>query len=308
MMRPGYGGQPTHVIDLDALLRDLRHEAARAASDLADWLAYLDVEGKASRTLYAYTRQVAPLLRAHPAKAVDEFTAADVTDELRRIPRQSRHITRSIYNGWFEWLRVDGRIDRSPMDRVPKIKAAKTNPTDLFSEAEIALLEALPTPDGQLWALLFGSGMRRGGARNLRRDHIDLNRARMVVTEKGDKTRVIPLFAPALAAIADLDLVEGLNAKDYLWYTRPGGGPRRSRRDPIADSTFERWYREGIEAAGVRYLNPHQTRHTYGHWLRGEGFDLEERQLLMGHEDIQTTNRYYGHLTIEDVAAKIALR
>lgn len=74
------------------------------------------------------------------------------------------------------------------------------------------------------------------------------------------------------------------------------------RRDPIADTTFENWYRRGIKAAGVRYLNPHQTRHTVGHRLREQGFDIEERQLFMGHESIATTQKYYGRVTIEDVA------
>jgi site-specific recombinase XerD len=40
--------------------------------------------------------------------------------------------------------------------------------------------------------------------------------------------------------------------------------------------------------------------------LRERGYDLEERQLLMGHESINTTQLYYGHLTIEDVAAKMS--
>ena len=35
-------------------------------------------------------------------------------------------------------------------------------------------------------------------------------------------------------------------------------------------------------------------------------FDIEERQLLMGHERIATTQHYYGRLTVEDVARKIA--
>lgn len=43
-----------------------------------------------------------------------------------------------------------------------------------------------------------------------------------------------------------------------------------------------------------------------GHWLREQGFDIEERKEFMGHEDIRTTERYYGRVTIEDVAAKIA--
>lgn len=296
----------TAVREFDLLLRDLRHMDARAASDLADWLVHLDLEGKASRTLYGYTRALAPLLRAFPEKSVAEFTHTDINQCLHRVPERSRYISRSIYNQFFEWARLDERIDRSPMDRVPRMRQPKRRPKDIFSVAEVALLEGLPTPDGQLFTILFGSGLRRGEARNLRRDHVDLSRARLAVHHgKGDKDRIIPLPPVVLAAIADLDLVERLERDDYLWYTQRG--MRRHRRTPMADSTFERWYRRCLEDADLsRYLNPHQTRHTYGHRLRELGFDLEERRLLMGHEAITTTVRYYGHLTVEDVAEKVA--
>jgi integrase/recombinase XerD len=294
-------------VDSDVLIRDLRHMSARAAPDLADWLVHLELEGKADRTLYAYTRAVAPLLRAHPDTPVEGFTHTDINDQLRLVPQRSRHINRSIYNQFFEWAEMDERVERSPMNRVPKMRHPKRRPKDIFSEEEIALLESLSSPDGQLWTLLFGSGLRRGEARQLCWQHVDLSRARLIVyAGKGDKDRIVPLATAVLTALADLALLEDLRAEDYLWYSRPGGGRRKSRRTPIGDTTFEHWYKRGIAAAGVRYLNPHQTRHTFGHRLRELGFDLEERALLMGHEDSRTTQKYYGHLTIEDVARKVA--
>jgi integrase len=294
-------------IESDVLLRDLRHMDARAAGDLADWLVHLELEGKADRTLYGYTRYIAGLLRAYPDTPVDGFTHTDLNEFLRLTPRDSRHIVRSVLNGFFDWARLDDRIEKNPVDRVPKMRNPKRRQKDIFSEVEIELLESLPSPDGQLWTLLFGSGLRRGEARRLRWGHISLERARLTVyAGKGDKDRIVPLQLFVLSALADLEKFEGLKRDDHLWYSRPGGGRRKSRRTPIGDTTFEHWYKRGIRDAAVRYLNPHQTRHTYGHRLRELGFDLEERQLLMGHEDVATTQKYYGRLTIEDVAQKVA--
>jgi len=45
---------------LDALMRDLRHEAAAAFTDLNDWLAWLDGESKRPKTIYGYMRVIAP--------------------------------------------------------------------------------------------------------------------------------------------------------------------------------------------------------------------------------------------------------
>ncbi len=289
-------------IELRDLLRDTRHLDARAASDLADWLAWLSVDGKADRTLYSYMRTVAALLNEQPDLTQAEFTAAEINAHLALKPTRSRHIVRSILNSWFQWAEDQERIDRNPMvGKVPRMRQPHRRPRDIFSDAEIALLEA----QEPLWTILFGTGLRRGEARGLRRDHIDLNRARLMVHHgKGDKDRIVPIGLHVMQAVADLDLSDQLEPTDYLWYTTRGR--RRLRRDPISDTTFERWYRKGIEAAGVRYLNPHQTRHTYGHRLRELGFDLEERKVLMGHESIRTTERYYGRVTVEDVATKIA--
>lgn len=288
------------------LLRDTRHLDARAASDLADWLAYLEVEGKADRSLYAYMRVIARLLVRYPQHALTDFTDTDIETFLAGIPRQSRHIPASIIGKFFQWATLKKRITDNPMHSVAKVRQPHHRPRDIFTGAEIAALEALPSPDGPLFALLFGSGIRRAEAIHLRLEHVDLERQRLIVLDgKGGKDRIVPILAGAVIAVNDLVLLEGLNRTDHLWYSIKGRS-RISRRDPIGDTTFARWYTSRLKRAGLnRYLSPHTTRHSYGHLLRELGFDLEERQLLMGHEDSRTTTKYYGHLTIEDVAKKM---
>jgi integrase len=299
----------THLSKLDALVRDLRHEQSVAAPALADWIIHLELEGKRPKTLYEYVRAIAPLLRAHPEKQFEEFTHLDINDQLRLIPPRSRHISRSIYNGWFTWGYEQELIAKNPMLKVPKVKAPKQMPADIFTEAERAQLEALPLPDGPLWAILFGCGLRRGEARRLRFGNIDLDRARlMVINGKGGKDRPVGIPESVVHAIADLhNLCEPMAPEDHLWYLNryEPGDPRR-RHFPIGSTTFDNWYRRCIQQAGVRYLKPHQTRHTYGYWLRDQGeFTLQERALLMGHEDIRMTQRY-DRLTIDDIAKKLA--
>jgi len=286
-------------------MRDVRHEQAAAYPDLAAWIDFLDIEGKSGLTLYNYTREVALLLRMYPETAFCDFTAEQINQALAKKQDRSRYITRSIFNVWFRWGEAQDKIDRNPMVRVAKPKHPYRRPKDIFSEGEIALLENLPTRDGSLLTLMFTSGMRKAGCRNLRFGDIDLDRGRMVVTEKGAKDRIIPLPPEALKAVASLAIVEGLERSDYLWYSKPGGRGL-SRRAPVGDTTFDRWWKRVLEDAGVRYLNIHQTRHTYGQRLREHGIDLELRKELMGHESIKTTDHYYGRVTIEDAADALA--
>ena len=295
-------------------MRDTRHRDALAYPDVVAWLDYLDLDGKSQRTLYAYERATAPLLRANLDTALDEFTTDDVKAQLTRIPQRSRYISRSIYNGLFSWALDEERIAKSPMGRVPKMHAGPRIPKDIFAPEEIAILQALPIPHGPLFAILFGTGIRRAEARHLRRDRIDLNRMRMVVTGKGEKTRIIPFGAEVATAIADLDLYERLAPSDHLWHRkRYAIGDARRRTDPIGDSTFDLWYRDQLRGAGVRIgpdgrvlLNPHQTRHTFQWTMRQGGLDLEDRQALLGHASPETTVRQYGRIDLEDLAARVA--
>lgn len=295
------------AIELRHLLRDLRHMDARAASDLADWLVYLELEGKADRSLYTYHRTIAALLREHSDHGIRDFTPDDLERFLASGSKRSRHITRSILNRWFHWAEVKDRVDRNPMVKVANIKHPERRNRDIFKLPEIAKLEALPAPHGQLFAVMLGTGIRKAEARNLRRDHIDLDRSRLIVRQgKGGKDRVVALMPSAAKAVADLDMLEGLQSHDYLWHTNPGGGQRRLRRWACGDTTFSRWYANQLDAAGVRYLSPHTTRHTYHELLRLAGLGLEERQAMMGHASIRTTADIYGHLDFDAVAAKLA--
>jgi site-specific recombinase XerC len=302
-----------HCGRLVALMRDLRHEACAAYPELAAWITRLAVENYSPITQYNYTREIALLLRTYPNTSFKEFIADQIDTVLAMKPPASRYITRSVLNGWFEWGIEQDKIDRSPMRKAAKPKQPKRRPKDIYTEVEIASLEALPSPDGALCAILFGAGIRKAGARNLQAKHIDLNRKRMEVTEKGNKTRPVPLPPYVCLAIADLFLLEGINPDDYLWYSRPGGRGVVDRSKPIGSTTFDRWWggdptrnKDGAcQKAGVRRLNVHQTRHTYGHRLREKGIELELRKELMGHENIKTTDHYYGTVTIEDAAAAI---
>lgn len=287
------------------LLRDDRHRSTRAAPVLAEWLAYLDVEGKAGSTLYNYERTVGALLRTND-KHVSEYTPEDITAHLATVPRKSRHITRSIINRFFDWAEFHDRISSSPMRKVARVKKYEPPPVATFTIPHVAALEALPAPDGQLFAILFGSGIRKAEARRLQRRDIDLDRRRLIVRRgKGGKGRIVALTPGALKAVVDLDFLENLHPDDYLWSCRPGGGNVIRRRYAIGDTTFSSWYLKCLDRAGVPYLSPHKTRHTYHELLRKFGLTLEERQVLMGHKSIRTTVDQYGHVDVDETAEKL---
>ncbi len=301
----------TASLDFDAL-RDSRHLDARAASDLADWLVSLEVAGKADRTINTYRLGIASLLRSNMTREAEEFTARDIELWLASVPRRSRAHARSICSQFFGYLEDQERIERSPMHKVVRIKKPARLAIDVFSEAECSLLIGLPAPHGLLFGVLLGSGVRREEAIRLTWRDIDLDRERLHVRHgKGDKPRIVPLLDFALASLSELELLERPAPDEHVFFCTTGPRtklkyrPKHRRTEPLGSSSFARWYEDCIYAAGVKYRKPHTTRHTYADILRREGYDLEERQLLLGHESIRTTADIYGNLTIEDVARKM---
>lgn len=287
--------------------RDLRHREAKAARDQADWLAWLDLGGTAPRTLYDYEWATARGLRLYPETAFDEFTSSDLAHILRTFPPRGRRPRKYAYSSWFNWgYKIDGRLPLNPMDKLPVIARPQQKVIDVFTDAEIAELTCLPDNDGDLFLILFDTGLRRSEARNLHVRDCQLERRQLVVRAgKGGKGRIVPLTQRLTEALATWFLLDALRPTDYLWPVRPGGyGLRRTL--PMGDTSFITWYRRCLETAMVPYRNPHTTRHTFAtRWLR-RGGRLETLSRAMGHASIRTTFDQYGHLDNADIAADLA--
>jgi integrase len=295
----------TTVVGFDPL-RDARHKTAGAARECADWQAWLELEGKAPRTLDDYERTAAVVLRMFPNLAFHEIGDAELVHALKTFPAKSRRIRRAHLASWMGWGYRTGRLDRNPLDLVPRQKRNPRRHVETFTDAERALLEGLDAPDGPLMAVMLRGGLRKGECRRLIARHVRLDRGQLVVHEgKGGKDRVVPMRSLA-HVLAEWFLLDGIRPDDHLWYTRPGGG-RISRARTPGEGSFHRWWVGCLEAAGVTYRNPHVTRHTFAvNWLR-EGGRLETLSLALGHESIKTTFDEYGGLTEADVALDMDL-
>ncbi len=284
-------------------LKDARHRDAAAARDLADWLQWLDLGNKAARTLDAYERVCAALLRSFPNKAFSEFTDGDVMHVLALYPPDSRATNKAALNGWFKWGYKTRRIPGNPVELLPTITYKPNRSYDLFTAAEADALCALPSPDGPLLTLMFWAGLRRGECIGITGKRLDLDNQQIVVIEgaKAKKSRRVPMIARVATASAELLTLEGIARDDYLWYSRPGGTRIARRHDPISNATFDVWWKRVLASADVRHRKPHTTRHTFATRMREFGLAMEEIQQLLGHESIRTTSDTYVHSNLAAV-------
>lgn len=84
------------------------------------------------------------------------------------------------------------------------------------------------------------------------------------------------------------------------------------RADPtlrMPGQTVHHWWYRHLQHAGLverdveRGMNMHRARHTFATELRRTpGVDLGDVQHMLGHEDVSTTEEYYGHYDLTDLA------
>lgn len=165
--------------------------------------------------------------------------------------------------------------------------------------------------------LIAGTGLRLGEACGLHASRVDLAARRLEVVETWDwhggemrpypksrRRRVVPLsdeLAALLQEWLDREPPARTCGRPHRGGRCPGGllitGPQGA---PIHGSNFERrQWATAVRHAKIGHVRIHDLRHTYASRLLQQGVPLERLQLLLGHEDIKTTQRY-AHLVPDD--------
>src|SRR6202453_820387 len=138
-------------------------------------------------------------------------------------------------------------------------------------------------------ALLYGSGLRISEALGLKRREVPLPGAGdvLVVTGKGNKTRMVPVLQNVLALVQEYVAMcpHPLPAEGPI-FVGARGGPLRAR---IIQLTMERLR----GALGLPdSATPHALRHSFATHLLARGGDLRTIQELLGHPSLSTTQIY----------------
>lgn len=292
-------------------LRDKTYQSTRLGRDVADFLAWLELGGASPRTLDQYERDLARGALMFPDKTAGQLEDGDALHIARAFKPAERRVRVAAWRSFFKWARQTRRASFNPFDALPTIRRPGAKVYDLFTEAEIGALTGLPIRDGALMHVLFSTGARKGDARRVRvRDLLlEPDPQFRFLEGKGRKDRLVPVGPSCVAAVNELVLLEGLDRDDHLWYSVRANAisSKVMRRNPVGEGTFARWWRSCLDTAGVRYRNPHVTRHTFAtHWLRGGG-RLETLKIVLGHASFATTSDLYGHLDTTDVIADLAL-
>lgn len=201
---------------------------------------------------------------------------------------------------FFSFLFKDNLIDSNPMARVEKPKKV-IREIPAYSKEDINKL--LNTFDKDtfvgyrnytLTCLLFGTGMRRSEAANLRLGDIHFDLDVIKVIGKGDKFRNVPMGISLKSILLKYLKVrkkhiaaESISSSDFVFINSRTG--QRLQSNAISDIYRMIAADQGIN--GVR-VSPHTFRHTYAKFFLLNGGDVFSLQKILGHADIAVTKRY----------------
>jgi len=286
------------------------------AREMARWLAHLRAERRLSpKTVEAYgrdLRQCLDFLCAHwgarvTLKRFSQLQAQDVRAfmAMRRADDiASRSLMRTLagLRSFGRFLEREGKGKVGALSAIRAPKVGKTLPKPLPVAAAKRLADAderagetretwILARDAAVMALLYGSGLRISEALGLKRRDVPRPAEGdvLVITGKGNKTRMVPVLQNVLALVADyVALCPHPLPPEGPIFVGARGGPLSPR---IIQLAMERLR----GALGLPdSATPHALRHSFATHLLSRGGDLRAIQELLGHSSLSTTQVYTG--------------
>ena len=148
--------------------------------------------------------------------------------------------------------------------------------------------------DRALLAVLIGCGLRRSEAANLSFDHVQQRDGRWVLVDlvgKRDKVRSVPMPNWTKAAIDAWGRASGVAGGLVFRAVNKGDRMVGDGMTPQAIWNIVVEYASRLNHGGVA---PHDLRRTFAKLAYKGGAALDQIQLSLGHESIQTTEDYLG--------------
>jgi integrase/recombinase XerC len=277
---------------------------------LNQYLDFLHFErGLSDNTRNNYARDIQQLLSLSQPSALSGIQVAQVRKYVATLHGKGlggKSIARmlSSWRGFFDYLVQRHQFKHNPVIGMRAPKSPKTLPQALSIEQATKLVDiqeddVLSQRDHAILELFYSSGLRLSELVGLNIDHIDFSEGTVLVTGKGNKTRIVPIGTHAAQAIQTwLPLRASMlmrNPSEKAVFISKQGR-RISGRN--IEYRMKAWsIKQGLHTA----VHPHMLRHSFAtHVLQSSG-DLRAVQEMLGHANISTTQVYthldYQHLT-----------
>lgn len=274
-------------------------------SVLRRYVQYLCLERSYSKnTLDAYRRDLQKLLVFYADNHIDyRMVTLEQLDQfagqLREEGIQARSVARILsgVRSFYRFLTLEKEVDQDPTELLESPQIGKHLPEVLSVEEIDSIINVIDVskPEGirdrAIIEVLYGCGLRISELCNLRISQLYLEDKYIRVKGKGSKERLVPIEGVAIDRVREW-LVTRMGYKvkpseeDYVFVSLTRG----SRLSRISLFVYIKDY---AERAGIKKnISPHTFRHSFATHLLEGGANLRAIQMMLGHEDISTTEIY----------------
>ena len=271
---------------------------------LVNYYTYLKFERNfTDNSVSAYLSDIDKLLRFAESKnksllSLEQFDIEEFVAGLSDLGIEATTQKRILIGAraFYKFARIEKLTDQDPTELIESPKLGEHLPVVLsVSEVDRIIAAADPsTCDGQrnraILEALYSCGLRVSELTELRMSAIYETEGYISVFGKGRKQRIVPIAESALREIHnyyafryEIDVKHGF--EDYVFLNRFG---RKLSRIMV----FNIVKRYCAEAGISKEVSPHTFRHTFATHLLEGGANLRAIQMMLGHEQISTTEIY----------------
>ena len=198
----------------------------------------------------------------------------------------------------YKYLYSQGIVSENYAKNIKFPKKGSKQP-EVFNIDSIFMLIELPDAsnaagmrDGLMLDLMYSMGVRVSELVSIDIGDIDFGAMQVVITGKGGKQRVIPIFSEHVTLIQNyIKDRNGILASGYRLDSDCLFINKYGKR--LSDRSVRNIVDKYLALAGLPLtMSPHSFRHTFATHLLESGADIRSIQELLGHESLSTTEKY----------------
>ena len=276
---------------------------------IKDYKSYLKIErGLSLNSIVSYENDTLSLknyildnkIKESPIECTPDTVNSFIYNFSKKNSPRSQARKISGLKSFFKFLVFEGYSKSSPMSNIESPKLGRKLP-DILNVEEISQMissinikEKFGQRNKTIIEILYGTGIRVSELIELKISNIFFKENLIRVLGKGDKERFVPIGLKAKKSIIDYinndrkyqKIEESSN--DILILSKYG---KKITRHMIFTLIKNISKKSGI----TKKISPHTFRHSFASHLLKNGADLRTIQLILGHENI-TTTEIYTHL------------
>lgn len=274
------------------------------------------IDGLSKRTIDYYRVTLEKWLHFYIKKSVLEWTRDDVRMHFARrmidypeVSKVTINNDRRNFSSFFTWLMDEGYLrNGNPMKAMKKIKVDKVIkepiPDDQIEVMRDKLAEKKNSSqegsqkwfkavrDQAMFEFLLTTGCRIGELTTAKLKDLDLEKKEVKVFGKGAKERICYLNTISVLRLRQwLEARKGID-NEYIFITADSVSQGSDEHGSLKISGVEIVIRELGRECGFEKIHPHRFRRTAATTALRKGMPIEQVQLMLGHEQIDTTMIY----------------